>query len=161
MPTLAQEDFEMTPTEKRALRLIVDQALDASKDKNRNGIVAAIVSGEDIVGIAENEVNAFSDPTKHAEMVVIAAVTQSLDRKQLEECTLISSLQPCEMCLSAMRFAGIRRLIFCARQESVDPKYFVFPKLRIRDFQRAGEPFAYISGVLENELLHLYMDGDE
>lgn len=150
---------QMSQTEQDALRRVVTRALNASKTSGRTGIAAAIVSGEEVLEVAENEVNSLCDPTKHAEMVAIAAVTQRLDQKQLGDCTLISSLQPCEMCLSAMRFAGINRVIFAARQEMVAEKYFVFPKLRIADFQSAGRPFEIVSGVLEDEVLHLYVDG--
>ena len=106
MSTL-QNDFHLTPTEEAAVRGVVARALDASHDADRTGIAAAIVSGDSIVEIAENEVNLQGDPTQHAEMVLISRVTQSMNRKQLSVCTLISSLQPCEMCLSAMRFAGL------------------------------------------------------
>lgn len=160
MPDI-DDDTRLTPTEREAVRGVVQRALQASHDENRNGIAAAIVRGEQILEIAENEVNACGDPTKHAEMVVMGAVTQRLDRKELSDCTLISSLQPCEMCLSAMRFAGIGRVVFCAQQANVAEKYFVFPNLRIEDFARAGESFEHIGGVLENAVLHLYVTGEE
>jgi tRNA(Arg) A34 adenosine deaminase TadA len=156
-----QDDTRVSPTEREAVQSVVNRALSASHDEKRCGIAAAIVSGNRILEIAENEVNAYGDPTKHAEMVVIAAVTQRLDRKELSDCTLISSLQPCEMCLSAMRFAGIRRVIYCAQQQNVATKYFVFPQFRIEDFERAGEAFEHIGGVLEDAVIHLYESGDE
>ncbi len=65
------------------------------------------------------------------------------------------------MCLAAMRFSGIGCLIFSARQEAVAGKYFVFPDLRITDFQRAGKPFAYAGEVLEDKVVHLYEGGDQ
>ncbi|MCF7701727.1 nucleoside deaminase [Loktanella sp. M215] len=154
-------DTRLTSTEREAVQGVVDRALRASQNDDRTGIAAAIVCGEWILEIAENEVNTFGDPTKHAEMVVIAAVTEKLDRKELSDCTLISSLQPCEMCLSAMRFAGIKRVIYCAQQANVAGKYFVFPDLKIEDFERAGEAFEYIGGVSEKEVIHLYAAGDE
>lgn len=156
-----ENDTRLSKTEREAIQGVIDRALDASKADDRNGIAAAIVSGDQILEIGENEVNALTDPTKHAEMVVLAAVTQRLDRKQLSECTLISSLQPCEMCLSAMRFAGITRVIYCAQQENVAEKYFVFPKLKITDFANAGAAFTHIGGVKESAVIHLYADGDE
>ena len=110
---------------------------------------------------AENEVNTFSDPKKHAEMVALVALSQRQDRKDLGDCTLISTLQPCEMCLSAMRFAGIKRVIYAATQERVAEKYFVFPKLRNTVFQCAGETFEQFGGVGEDEVLHLYAMGRE
>lgn len=155
------DDPRLTETEALALRQVIDRALDASRSDNRNGIVAAIVSGEQVLEIAENEVNIHSDPTKHAEMVALAALSQREDRKDLGECTLISSLQPCEMCLSAMRFAGIKRVIYAATQDRVAAKYFMFPKLKIADFQSAGETFEQLGGIGEEEVLHLYATGDE
>ncbi len=151
----------ISPTEDKALRLVISRALDASNTRGRTGIAAAIVSGDKILEIGENEVNALSDPTKHAEMVAIAGVTQRMEHKQLAGCTLISSLQPCEMCLSAMRFAGIERVIFAARQEKVSKKYFVFPHLQIADFQNAGTHFQVVGGVYEDDVIHLYADGRE
>lgn len=160
MPDI-REDSRLSATEREAAQGVVDRALTASHDQNRTGIAAAIVCQDWILEIAENEVNACNDPTLHAEMVVISAVTQRLDRKELSDCTLVSSLQPCEMCLSAMRFAGIKRVIFCARQENVAEKYFVFPQLTIVDFAKAGEPFEYIGGILEDAVIHLYETGNE
>jgi len=93
--------------------------------------------------------------------VALSAATTQLGRKDLSDCTLISTLQPCEMCLAAMRFAGIRRVIYAATQANVAGKYFVFPRLRIEDFAGAGEGFHYVGGVMEAEVLHLYEDGTE
>jgi tRNA(Arg) A34 adenosine deaminase TadA len=154
-------DPRLTPTEARALQGAIDRALEAAASPGRTGIAAAIVAGERILEVAENVVHSASDPTKHAEMVAIAALTQREDREDLGDCVLISTLQPCEMCLSAMRFVGIRRLIFAARQESVAGKYFVFPRLRIADFAAAGEAFEHIGGVGEAAVLSLYKDGQE
>ena len=155
------DDSRLTKTEKLALRQVIDRALEAARSDKRVGIAAAIVCGDKILEIAENEVNTLSDPTKHAEMVALAALSQREDRKNLGDCTLISTLQPCEMCLSAMRFAGIKRVIYAATQERVADKYFVFPKLRIADFQSAGETFEQLGGLGEDEVLHLYATGEE
>jgi tRNA(Arg) A34 adenosine deaminase TadA len=155
------DDPRLTETEAIALRQIIARALEAARSDDRCGIAAAIVCGDQILETAENEVNRFSDPTKHAEMVALAALSQREDRKNLGDCTLISTLQPCEMCLSAMRFAGIKRVIYAATQDRVAEKYFVFPTLRITDFQASGESFEQLGGIGEDEVLHLYATGKE
>jgi tRNA(adenine34) deaminase len=63
------------------------------------------------------------------------------------------------MCLSAIRFAGITRIIFAATQARVAEKYFAFPHLRIEDFQNGA--FEFAGGVDEALVLHLYAHGDE
>ncbi|MBU1836921.1 MAG: hypothetical protein KJ834_12885, partial [Alphaproteobacteria bacterium] len=68
-----ENDPRLSETEREAIQGVIDRALDASKADDRNGIAAAIVSGDQILEIGENEVNALTDPTKHAEMVVLAA----------------------------------------------------------------------------------------
>ena len=150
---------DVTQAEMDALRKAVTRALDAHRASGRTGIVATILCGDAVVVSAENEVDQQNDPTRHAEMVALSQATQQLGRKDLSGCTLISTLQPCEMCLAAMRFAGIQRVIFAATQTKVAGKYFVFPELGIEAFKDAGGDFSYVGGVMEKDVLHLYKDG--
>lgn len=75
-------------------------------------------------------------------MVALSKATAQLGRRDLSGCTLIPTLQPCEVCLATMRFAGIQRVIFAATQANVVGKYFVFPELGIEDFKDAGGDFS-------------------
>ncbi len=148
-----------TGTEHAAMRDAVDRALKAANESGKSGIAAAIMQDGRIIATGENEVHLQSDPTKHAEMVAITRAAALLDRTDLSGCTIISTLQPCEMCLAAIRFAGIDRIIFAAKQANVPPKYFAFPHLRIEDFQNGK--FAFAGGVEEASVLHLYQNGNE
>lgn len=150
---------EVTDAEQRAMRDAIDRALKASGESGKAGIAAAILQDDRVIAIGENEVHLQSDPTRHAEMVAITRAAALLDQTDLSGCTIISTLQPCEMCLSAIRFAGIDRIIFAATQARVPAKYFAFPHLRIEDFQN-GE-FQFAGGVQEASVLHLYENGDE
>lgn len=144
-----------------AMRDAVDRALKARNESGKAGIAAAVLLDGVVIGRGENEVRLQSDPTKHAEMVALTEAGARLGSTDLFKCVMISTLQPCEMCLAAMRFAGINRVVFGATQEKVAAKYFVFPGLSLSDFQRAGEPFDAIGGQMEDELLPLYIDGQE
>ena len=60
----------------------------------------------------------------HAEMVALAAAQQSLGHHDLGfavpgGCILVSSAEPCAMCLGALPWAGISRLVCAARDEDV------------------------------------------
>lgn len=144
-----------------AMRDAVDRALKARNESGKAGIAAAVLLDGVVIGRGENEVRLQSDPTKHAEMVALTEAGARLGSTDLSKCVMISTLQPCEMCLAAMRFAGINRVVFGATQEKVAEKYFVFPGLSVSDFQRAGEQFDAIGGQMEDELLPLYIDGQE
>ena len=148
-----------TTAERAAMKDAIHRALGAAKQSGKSGIAAAVMRDGQVIATGENEVHLQSDPTKHAEMVAIIRAARSLGKTDLSDCTIISTLQPCEMCLSAIRFAGISRIIFAATQGRVPPKYFAFPHLRIEDFQN-GE-FEFAGGVDEDLVLHLYEHGDE
>jgi tRNA(adenine34) deaminase len=68
-------------------------------------------------------------------MVAITRAAAALDQLDLAGCTILSILQPCEMCLAAIRFPGTDRIIFAATQDRVAAKDFVFDHLRIEDLQ--------------------------
>jgi tRNA(Arg) A34 adenosine deaminase TadA len=60
----------------------------------------------------------------HAEMVALAAAQQSLGHHDLGfavpgGCILVSSAEPCAMCMGALPWAGISRLVCAARDEDV------------------------------------------
>jgi tRNA(adenine34) deaminase len=71
-----------------------------------------------VLAAAGNEVEARSDPTAHAEMLVIRAAAEALATPRLTECDLYVTLEPCPMCAAAISFARLRRVYFGAE----DPK---------------------------------------
>ncbi|MES2815791.1 MAG: nucleoside deaminase [Pseudomonadota bacterium] len=148
-----------TEAERDAMRDAIVRALTAARESGKAGIAATVMQGDVVIATGENEVHLQSDPTKHAEMVAITRAAAALDRPDLSGCTIISTLQPCEMCLSAIRFAGIDRIIFAATQDRVAPKYFAFGHLRIEDFQNGQ--FVVLGGLDEDEVIHLYETGEE
>ncbi len=65
-----------------------------------------------------NRVEALSDPTAHAEMLVIQVAARRLGLKRLTAADLYVTLEPCAMCAQAIALARLRRLYFGA----YDPK---------------------------------------
>ena len=82
--------------------------------------VGAVLVAADggVIAVSGNEVEATRDPTAHAEMLVLRAGTAALGQKQLDNCDLYVTLEPCAMCAAAIAWARIRRLYFGA----YDPK---------------------------------------
>jgi tRNA(Arg) A34 adenosine deaminase TadA len=82
-------------------------------------IGAALVDADGQVLAADgNRIEELTDPTAHAEMLVIRAAAQARGRPRLPECDLYVTLEPCPMCAQAISFARIRRLYYGAP----DPK---------------------------------------
>ena len=152
---------QVTRIEDEAMQSAIARALRAHEDSGRTGIAAAVIFNGKVIITAENHVNQNGAPPRHAEIVALNEAAEILSVDELASCTLISTLQPCEMCLSAIRFCGIERIVFAARKASVAGKYFVFPKLELEDFHAAGGAFSHVGGVREQEVVHLYADGEE
>jgi tRNA(Arg) A34 adenosine deaminase TadA len=66
---------------------------------------AAVIRNGALVASACNSVLDSGDPTAHAEVSVIRKACQVLGSFQLENCILISSCEPCPMCLGAIYWA--------------------------------------------------------
>lgn len=74
-------------------------------------------SGE-AVAAAGNRVVELSDPTAHAEVLVIRAAARARGSERLDGLDLYVTLEPCAMCAAAISFARLRRVVYGA----ADPK---------------------------------------
>ena len=74
-------------------------------------------SGE-IVARAGNRTLEHTDPTAHAEILLIRELCAQVGAQRLPEYDLYITLEPCPMCAAAISFARIRRVVFGAS----DPK---------------------------------------
>ena len=97
-------------------------ALDEARAAAKRGEVpvGAVLVGPDraILARAGNRTRELSDPTAHAEMLVIREGAAALGSERLTGCDLYVTLEPCAMCASAIAAARIDRLYYGA----ADPK---------------------------------------
>lgn len=78
------------------------------------GAVLVDSASGQIVAAAGNQIQELSDPTAHAEMLVIRQAGAIKGAPRLADCDLYVSLEPCPMCAAAISLARIRRLYFGA-----------------------------------------------
>jgi len=78
---------------------------------------AVIVKDNTIIGIGNNQVTINNDPTAHAEIIAIRNACQTLSSFTLEGCTLYSSCEPCPMCMSAIYWSRLDRVVFAATEK--------------------------------------------
>src|SRR5688572_31331871 len=71
-----------------------------------------IVKGDTIVGEGSNMVTSTNDPTAHAEVVAIRNACKNLNAFQLDGCDVYTSCEPCPMCLGALYWARVQRVIY-------------------------------------------------
>lgn len=79
---------------------------------------AVLVQDGRVVAAAGNRVEELTDPTAHAEILVLRQAAAAANSPRLGECDLYVTLEPCPMCATAISFARIRRVYFGA----YDPK---------------------------------------
>ena len=84
------------------------------------GPFGAVVSKNGkIISEAHNSVVLNSDPTAHAEILAIRQAALFLRSHDLSDCTLYSSCEPCPMCLGAIYWAGIKKVVYaCDRNDA-------------------------------------------
>src|SRR6056297_1335235 len=86
-------------------------------DKGGGPFGALIVKGDRVISTSGNHVTRHNDPTAHAEIEAIRRACKELDTFSLEGCTLYSSCEPCPMCLGAIYWARLDKLVFAASKE--------------------------------------------
>jgi tRNA(Arg) A34 adenosine deaminase TadA len=118
---------------------------------------AAIVRGGEVVAVTHNTVWLTADPTAHAEVNCIRAAAAALKTILLPGCTLYSTTEPCPMCLSAIHWAKIERVVFGAG--IADAKRAGFSELCVPAAALAkmgGSPLVVESGLLQQECAELF-----
>ncbi len=93
------------------MRLAIELSLENVK-KGGGPFGAVITKNEKVLAESCNLVTAINDPTAHAEINVIRAAAQKLETFDLSGCVIYSSCEPCPMCLGAIYWARIDKVVF-------------------------------------------------
>ncbi|WP_233629952.1 nucleoside deaminase [Amycolatopsis sp. WAC 04197] len=75
---------------------------------------AMIVKGGEVVATGVNQVTSLYDPTAHAEVVAIRQACWKFQEFKLAGCVLVSSCEPCPMCLASALWARVDRVVYAA-----------------------------------------------
>ncbi len=101
-----------TAEDARFMQMAIDLSIE-NVDNGGGPFGAVIVSPEgEVIATGVNRVTANNDPTAHAEVSAIRAACQKVKDFKLHGCTVYSSCEPCPMCLSALYWAGVKRICF-------------------------------------------------
>ena len=75
---------------------------------------AVITKGGEIISEAGNSVVLNHDPTAHAEILAIRKAALVTGSHDLSGCVIYSSCEPCPMCLGAIYWAGIKKVVYAS-----------------------------------------------
>jgi tRNA(Arg) A34 adenosine deaminase TadA len=92
------------------------EAIRLSRERMEQGLGgpfgALVVRDGEIVAEGWNEVTSTLDPTAHAEVTAIRRACLAVGDFSLKGATIYSSCEPCPMCLAAIYWARLDRLVF-------------------------------------------------
>ena len=114
----------------------------------RRCVGAVLVRDGELLKKAHNLRETLSDPSAHAEVLVLRAAGEKSESWRLEGTTLYVTKEPCIMCAGAIINARIRRLVYgCKDQKAggVDSLYTLLGDKRL------NHQVEVVSGVLEEE----------
>ncbi|SHE85298.1 nucleoside deaminase [Alkalibacter saccharofermentans] len=99
------------------MRKFMEEALREAKKAYALGEVpvgAVVVRGGEIISRAHNMVEAYHDPTAHAEILAIREAAVKLGSWRLNDCEIYVTLEPCIMCTGAIGGSRMKTLIYGA-----------------------------------------------
>ena len=91
---------------------------------------ALIIKDDKIISKAHNEKELQKDVTKHAEILAIERACKKLNTWHLDECVLMTTMEPCLMCSGAIIQSRIKKIIY-----GVDNEKFGYSKLLINKYK--------------------------
>jgi tRNA(adenine34) deaminase len=137
------------------MRKAIEAAIEA-RDLEEIPIGACLIdkNGE-LLAVAGNRTITFSDPTAHAEILVLREAGAKIGNYRLTETTLYTTIEPCAMCAGALVNARIERLVFGAHDLRFGAVESVF---QICDTSSLNHQIDITKGVLADECRQLMQD---
>jgi tRNA(adenine34) deaminase len=151
MPNL---ELSAHPRDAEFMQLALAQA-ELARVAGEVPVGAVLVLNDEVIAAGHNQPISQSDPSSHAEMVVLRSAGQKLSNYRLPETTLYVTLEPCMMCSGAIMHARVSRLVYGAK----DPKTgCVHSVLKLFDHEQLNHHTMAGGGVLEEPCAQVLKD---
>jgi tRNA(Arg) A34 adenosine deaminase TadA len=126
-------------------------ALEEAEKAGQGGEVpvgAILLKGDQVLAKDHNRCIELSDPTAHAEILVLRKGGEILKNYRLNDTVMYVTAEPCPMCVSAMVHSRISRLVFGA----LEPKFgAVESKFKLLNDNGLNHQVEVDRGILEEE----------
>lgn len=142
-------------TDEKWMRTAIDAALLAG-ELNEVPIGACLIDENGgMIASGFNRMITDSDPTAHAEILVLRQAAARIGNYRLTGTTLYTTIEPCVMCAGALVNARIKRLVYGAPDKRFGAVETLF---RLCDHESLNHRIEITSGVLAAECRGLVQD---
>jgi tRNA(adenine34) deaminase len=132
------------------------EAAQEARELNEVPVGACLVGADgQLLAVAGNRTITQSDPTAHAEILVLREAAGKIGNYRLTETVLYTTIEPCAMCAGALVIARIKRLVFGAADERFGAVESVF---RLCDSSSLNHRIEITKNVLADECRKLMQD---
>lgn len=130
-------------------------ALEEAEKAGQRGEVpvgAILLKGDQVLAKDHNRCIELSDPTAHAEILVLRKGGEILKNYRLQDTVMYVTAEPCPMCVSAMVHSRISRLVFGAFESKFGA---VESKFKLLDDKGLNHKVKVDRGILEKECVQI------
>lgn len=111
-----------------------------------------------VVGEGRNLRETTHDPTGHAEIIALRAAAAAIGSWNLEDHTLVVTLEPCIMCAGAILQARVGRVVFGAWDDKAGAAGSMYDVLRDRRLPYRAEVIGGVAEVPATQLLRDFFE---
>lgn len=128
------------------------KAIEAAENARKSDEVpigACLIDKEGkLLAVAGNRTITESDPTAHAEILVLRDAAKKIGNYRLIDATVYTTIEPCAMCAGALVNARVKRLVYGAKDERFGAVETLF---QICDSELLNHRIEIETGVLADE----------
>jgi tRNA(adenine34) deaminase len=147
-------DWVFSDDDRRFMREALDEARSAA-ERGEVPVGCIAVHGTEVLVRAGNRRRELGDPSAHAEILALREAGRIGGDWRLEELAFYVTLEPCPMCVSALRQARVDLLVWGAKDPVVGACGTV---IDLAEDPRLGRPLAHRGGLDADECGRLLTD---
>ncbi len=135
------------------------QCQQSAIDTGNPPFAAVLIVDDLVISSSYNKSRSAGDPLQHAELSVIQSVVENHGSEILQKAHLISSNEPCPMCIGACIWSGIRKVTYFVSQEQVAAIRGWGKFMSPHDIAAADDSGICIDGPVEHEgMIKMHQD---